>query len=98
MYRVNRQLANVGLQDHRMAVLLCGQYYDFAEERADQYLLMARAEVIAIRSGGEMRSKTIKNGWLFEPLAWKRNVSRGDGQICSDSCRSFPAGTYGLQP
>ena len=58
--RVIRQLADVGLQGRRMAVLLCEQYYDFAEELADQYLVMERGEVVARGSGGEMKEKNIQ--------------------------------------
>jgi hypothetical protein len=43
---VIRQLADVGLQGQRMAVLLCEQYYDFAEELADQYLVMERSDML----------------------------------------------------
>jgi urea transport system ATP-binding protein len=43
-----------------MAVLLCEQYYDFAEELADQYLVMERGEVVARGSGGEMKEKNIQ--------------------------------------
>ncbi|MEY2809333.1 MAG: urea transporter ATP-binding subunit UrtE, partial [Pseudomonadota bacterium] len=41
--RVIRMLADRGT----MAIVLCEQYYDFAEELADQYLVMERGEVIA---------------------------------------------------
>jgi urea transport system ATP-binding protein len=58
--RVIRQLADVGLQGQRMAVLLCEQYYDFAEELADQYLVMERGEVIARGPGSEMKEKNIQ--------------------------------------
>jgi urea transport system ATP-binding protein len=58
--RVIRQLADVGLQGQRMAVLLCEQYYDFAEELADQYLVMERGEVIAQGPGSEMKAKGIR--------------------------------------
>ena len=58
--RVIRQLADVGLQGQRMAVLLCEQYYDFAEELADQYLVMERGVVIARGPGGEMKAKNIR--------------------------------------
>jgi urea transport system ATP-binding protein len=58
--RVIRQLADVGLQGQRMAVLLCEQYYDFAEELADQYLVMERGEVIARGPGSEMKEKNIR--------------------------------------
>src|ERR1700712_2253401 len=45
--RVLRQLADQGLempdgQRQRMAIILVEQYYDFAEELADQYLVMER--------------------------------------------------------
>jgi urea transport system ATP-binding protein len=43
-----------------MAILLCEQYYDFAEELADQYLVMERGEVIAKGPGAEMKSKGIR--------------------------------------
>ncbi len=58
--RVIRQLADVGLQGQRMAVLLCEQYYDFAEELADHYLVMERGEVIASGPGREMKDKKIQ--------------------------------------
>ena len=44
-----------------MAVLLCEQYYDFAEELADDYLVMERGEVIARGPGAEMQAKGIRN-------------------------------------
>jgi len=53
--RVIRQLAQGG-----MAVLLCEQYYDFAEELADEYLVMERGEVIARGPGSEMAAKGIR--------------------------------------
>lgn len=53
--RVVRQLAQGG-----MAVLLCEQYYDFAEELADEYLAMERGEVIARGPGAEMQSRGIR--------------------------------------
>jgi urea transport system ATP-binding protein len=40
--------------------LLCEQYYDFAEELADQYLVMERGEVIASGPGPEMKDKGIR--------------------------------------
>ena len=58
--RVIRQLAEVGLQGQRMAILLCEQYYDFAEELADQYLVMERGEVIAQGPGSEMKAKRVQ--------------------------------------
>ena len=58
--RVIRQLADVGLQGQRMAILMCEQYYDFAEELADDYLVMERGEVIAHGPGSEMKAKNIR--------------------------------------
>jgi urea transport system ATP-binding protein len=43
-----------------MAILLCEQYYDFAEELADAYLVMERGEVIAQGPGAEMQDKGIR--------------------------------------
>uniref|UniRef100_UPI0037CC6EBC urea ABC transporter ATP-binding subunit UrtE n=1 Tax=Roseateles sp. TaxID=1971397 RepID=UPI0037CC6EBC len=66
--RVLRQLADEGLEivgpdggkKQRMAVILVEQYYDFAEELADQYLVMERGEFIARGRGDEMQSKGIR--------------------------------------
>ncbi|NBX55343.1 MAG: urea ABC transporter ATP-binding subunit UrtE [Betaproteobacteria bacterium] len=54
--RVIQQLAQRG----DMAILLCEQYYDFAQDLADQYLVMERGEIIAQGPGSEMRSKNIR--------------------------------------
>ena len=54
--RVIRQLASKG----EMAILLCEQYYDFAEELADQYLVMERGQVLVEGPGSEMASKGIR--------------------------------------
>ena len=54
--RVIQKLAQRG----DMAILLCEQYYDFAEELADQYLVMERGEVIAQGPGSEMQDKGIR--------------------------------------
>ncbi len=58
--RVIRMLAAEGLNGQRVAVLLVEQYYDFAEELADHYLVMERGEVIARGPGREMRVKGIR--------------------------------------
>ena len=58
--RVLRRLANLGMQGQRMAVLLCEQYYDFAQELADAYCVMERGEVIAHGPGHEMKAKGIR--------------------------------------
>jgi urea transport system ATP-binding protein len=54
--RVIRMLANRG----DMAIVLCEQYYDFAEELADHYVVMERGEVIASGPGSEMQAKGIQ--------------------------------------
>ncbi len=58
--RVLRRLADEGLNGQRVAVLLVEQYYDFAEELADTYLVMERGEVIARGPGSEMQAKGIR--------------------------------------
>jgi hypothetical protein len=58
--RVIRRLADEGMKGQRMAVLLCEQYYDFAEELADAYMVMERGEVIAKGPGKEMQAKSIR--------------------------------------
>ena len=55
--RVIRMLADRG----EMAILLCEQYYDFAQELADEYLVIERGEVIARGAGSEMQTKGIRN-------------------------------------
>ena len=55
--RVIRMLADRG----DIAILLCEQYYDFAEKLADQYLVMERGEVIARGPGSEMKAKNIRS-------------------------------------
>lgn len=58
--RVLRMLADEGLDGQRVAVLLVEQYYDFAQELADDYLVMERGEVIARGPGSEMESRGIR--------------------------------------
>ena len=54
--RVIRQLADKS----DMAILLCEQYYDFAEELADHYLVMERGQVLVEGPGSEMATKGIR--------------------------------------
>jgi len=54
--RVIRMLADRGT----MAIVLCEQYYDFAEELADDYMVMERGVVIANGPGAEMKSKGVR--------------------------------------
>jgi urea transport system ATP-binding protein len=58
--RVIRMLAHEGLNGQRVGVLLVEQYYDFAEELADHYLVMQRGEVIAGGPGDEMQAEGIR--------------------------------------
>ena len=58
--RVIRRLADVGLNGKRMAIVLVEQYYDFAEELADQYLVMERGEVIARGLGADMAADGVR--------------------------------------
>ena len=55
--RVIRMLADRG----DMAILLVEQYYDFAEELADHYVVMERGAVIANGPGNEMQTKNIRS-------------------------------------
>ena len=54
--KVIRMLADRG----NMAIVLVEQYYDFAEELADQYVVMERGEVIASGPGSEMQAKGVR--------------------------------------
>jgi urea transport system ATP-binding protein len=54
--RVIRMLADRG----DMAIVLVEQYYDFAEELADRYLVMERGEVIASGPGDEMQARGVR--------------------------------------
>lgn len=54
--RVIRMLADRG----DMAILLVEQYYDFAQELADDYIVMERGEVIARGAGKDMESAGVR--------------------------------------
>jgi len=43
-----------------MAIVLCEQYYDFAEELADEYMVMERGEVIAQGLGKDMEAQGVR--------------------------------------
>ena len=58
--RVLRMLADTGLNGHRMAIVLVEQYYDFAAELADQYLVMERGEVVLRGRGAEMEADGVR--------------------------------------
>ncbi len=54
--RVIRQLADRGT----MAILLVEQYYDFAAELADQYLVMERGEIVQRGHGADMAAERVR--------------------------------------
>ncbi len=54
--RVIRMLADRG----NMAIVLVEQYYDFAEELADDYIVMERGEVIARGFGKDMQANGVR--------------------------------------
>jgi urea transport system ATP-binding protein len=58
--RVIRMLADRGMNGQRMAIVLVEQYYDFAAELADQYLVMERGEIIARGRGHEMEANGVR--------------------------------------
>jgi len=58
--RVVRMLADRGMNGQRMAIVLVEQYYDFAAELADQYLVMERGEVIARGRGADMAADGVR--------------------------------------
>ncbi len=43
-----------------MAILLCEQYFDFAEALADRFIVLSRGEVVASGSQAEMGSEVVK--------------------------------------
>ena len=60
--RVIRMLADEGLatpggQAKRMAIVLVEQYYDFAAELADRYLVMERGEIVQRGRGSDMEAE-----------------------------------------
>lgn len=44
-----------------MAVLLCEQYYDFAESLADHFVVMDRGEVVASGDASQMKSQDVRS-------------------------------------
>ena len=58
--RVIRRLANEGLEGKPLGVVLVEQYYDFAAELADQYLVMERGEIVARGQGADMAADGVK--------------------------------------
>jgi urea transport system ATP-binding protein len=62
--RVIRMLADKGMRSgdntKPMAVVLVEQFYDFAEELADQYLVMERGEVVMRGRGKDMQADGVR--------------------------------------
>ena len=54
--RVIRMLADRG----DMAIVLVEQYYDFAQELADQYIVMERGAVVATGLGKDMEANGVR--------------------------------------
>jgi urea transport system ATP-binding protein len=59
--RVIRMLADQGMNGHKVAIVLVEQYYDFARELADDYLVMERGAVIARGMGTNMEIDEVRN-------------------------------------
>jgi urea transport system ATP-binding protein len=58
--RVLRMLAKEGMNGQPMAIVLVEQYYDFAEELADHYIVMERGEVVQRGLGKNMQSEGVR--------------------------------------
>ncbi len=58
--RVLRSLAGRGLDGRPMAIVLVEQYYDFAAELADQYLVMERGEIVQRGRGPDMQADGVR--------------------------------------
>ncbi len=58
--RVIRMLADTGLNGRRVGILLVEQYYDFAQELADDYLVMERGVFIARGQGKDMDEQGVR--------------------------------------
>ena len=59
--RVIRMLADRGMSGGKpMAIVLVEQFYDFAEELADQYLVMERGEVVQRGRGKDMAAEGVR--------------------------------------
>ena len=56
--RVIRMLADRGMD--AMAIVLVEQYYDFAAELADQYLVMERGEIVQRGRGKDMHTENVR--------------------------------------
>ncbi|RVT49371.1 urea ABC transporter ATP-binding subunit UrtE [Rubrivivax albus] len=59
--RTLRMLADQGIGGQPLAVVLVEQYYDFAAELADQYLVMERGEIVMRGRGVDMAADGVKD-------------------------------------
>ena len=60
--RVIRMLADKGMNGgQKMAIVLVEQFYDFAAELADQYLVMERGEIIQRGRGANMEAEGVRS-------------------------------------
>ncbi len=58
--RVIRMLADRGMNGQKMAIVLVEQFYDFAAELADQYLVMERGEIVQRGQGNHMEAEGVR--------------------------------------
>ncbi len=58
--RVIRRLAQHGMNGQPMAIVLVEQYFDFAQDLADEYVVMERGEVIAQGAGEDMDTRGVR--------------------------------------
>lgn len=58
--RVIRMLADQGMNGQKMAIVLVEQFYDFAAELADQYLVMERGEIVQRGHGDHMAADGVR--------------------------------------
>jgi urea transport system ATP-binding protein len=58
--RVIRMLADRGMDGQAVAILLVEQYYDFAQELADDYVVMERGSVLASGLGRDMETNEVR--------------------------------------
>ena len=58
--RVIRMLADRGMDGEKVAILLVEQYYDFAQELADNYVVMERGAVLASGLGRDMEADGVR--------------------------------------
>ena len=59
--RVIRMLADQGMNGQKVAIVLVEQYYDFAQELADDYVVMERGAVIARGKGANMEIDEVRS-------------------------------------